>query len=61
MVADLVQHSNIAHTFIHDLESAFWVIIWVAFSYMSNLWSAADRSSFLNETMSPWVYLTSGG
>ncbi len=61
MVADLVQHSNIAHTFVHNLESTFWVIIWVAFSYMSNSWSAADHSSFLNETMSPRVYLTSGG
>jgi hypothetical protein len=61
MAADLVQHSNIAHTFVHDLESAFWVILWVAFSYMSNSWSTEDCSSFLNETMSPRVYHASGG
>ena len=61
MAADLVQHSNIIHTFIHDLESAFWVILWLAFSHMSNLWSTEDRSSFLNETMSPWVYGDSSG
>lgn len=61
MAADLVQHSNIIHTFVHDLESAFWVILWLAFSHMSNSWSTEDRSSFLNETMSPRVYGDSGG
>ncbi|KAI9456112.1 hypothetical protein BJY52DRAFT_1106829, partial [Lactarius psammicola] len=33
MVADLVQQSHTPHTFIHDLESAFWVILWIVFSH----------------------------
>ena len=61
MAADLIQHSNIAHTFVHDLELAFWVLLWLAFSCRPNSWSAEDRSSFLNETMSPRVYHSSGG
>lgn len=61
MAADLVEGTNIAHTFVHDLESAFWVILWVSLAYMSNSWSTEDRSSFLTQTMSPRVYNTSGG
>jgi len=61
MAANLVRQSNIAHTFVHDLESAFWVLLWVAFAFMPNTWSDVDRSSFLRETMSPRVYATSGG
>ena len=55
MVADLIQRLNIAHTFVHDLESTFWVLLWVTFAYMPNTWSDVDRSSFLRGTMSPRV------
>ncbi|KAI9436787.1 hypothetical protein BJY52DRAFT_1130340, partial [Lactarius psammicola] len=34
MAADLVQRSSIPHTFIHNLESAFWVMLWVVILYM---------------------------
>ena len=61
MAANLVQQSNIAHTFVHDLKSTFWVLLWVAFTYMPNTWSDVDHSSFLRETMSPRVYATSRG
>ncbi|KAI9446708.1 hypothetical protein H4582DRAFT_1804459, partial [Lactarius indigo] len=29
MTADLIQESSIPHTFVHDLESTFWVMIWI--------------------------------
>ncbi|KAN0128175.1 hypothetical protein V8E53_014027, partial [Lactarius tabidus] len=61
MVADLVQHSNVRHTFVHDLELAFWVLLWLMFSCMPNSWNTEDCSSFLNETMSPPVYCASSG
>ena len=43
MVADLIQRLNIAHTFVHDLKSTFWVLLWVTFAYMPNTWSDVDR------------------
>ncbi len=61
MAADLVQRSSIPHTFIHDLESAFWVMLWVVILYMPSSWDIGDRSYFLKETMSPRVYDNSGG
>ena len=61
MAADLVQRSSIPHTFIHDLESAFWVMLWVVILYMPSSWDIGDRLYFLKETMSPRVYDNSGG
>jgi hypothetical protein len=61
MAADLVQQSSTAHTFIHDLESAFWVMHWVVLLYLKTTWNDANRSSFLKEMMSPRVYKSSGG
>ncbi|KAF8270304.1 hypothetical protein EI94DRAFT_1439202, partial [Lactarius quietus] len=34
MAAALIKEANIAHTFVHDLESAFWVVLWMALSFM---------------------------
>ncbi|KAF8271223.1 hypothetical protein EI94DRAFT_1497197, partial [Lactarius quietus] len=34
MTAALIKEANITHTFVHDLESAFWVVLWMALSYM---------------------------
>jgi len=61
MAADLVQRSTTPHTFVHDLESAFWVMFWIVLSYMPSSWEAGERSSFLRETMSPRVYHNTGG
>lgn len=61
MAADLVQSSTIPHSFVHDLESAFWVLVWVAVSFMQGNWSAEEVSSFLRDTMSPRAYNSSGG
>jgi hypothetical protein len=46
---------------VHDLESAFWVLVWMAVSFMRGNWSTEEVSSFLKETMSPRVYNLSGG
>ena len=61
MAADLIQDSSIPHTFVHDLESVFWVLIWVVVSYMPTTWDNGEHSSFLKETMCPKVYGTRGG
>ncbi|KAI9448818.1 hypothetical protein BJY52DRAFT_1228126 [Lactarius psammicola] len=61
MATDLVQRSSIPHTFIHNLESIFWVMFWIVLSYMPSFWNKVDHLSFLKETMSPRVYHDSGG
>ena len=61
MEADLVWQSHIPHNFIHNLESAFWVLLWAALSYRPTTWKAEERSSFLKETMNPRIYNNSGG
>jgi hypothetical protein len=61
MAADLTENSSIPHTYVHDLESVFWVLIWVVVSYIPTAWEINERSSFLKETMCPKVYGDSGG
>lgn len=61
MAAALVENSKLPHTLEHDLESFFWVLVWVVVSYMPTSMDEAARSSFLKETMSPKVYLKRGG
>jgi Fungal protein kinase len=57
MAAALMEsNNNIAHTFVHDLESFFWVLLWIILTRVGCSWDQRDRSSFLNETMSPKVY-----
>lgn len=61
MAANLVESSGIKQTFIHDLESFFWVLLWIALNYAKTTWTIEKRSSFLATTFSPDVYLLPGG
>lgn len=61
MAADLVESSDIPHTLHHDLESIFWVLLWIILTRVPTSWSDDARSSFINETMSPIVYSHTGG
>jgi serine/threonine protein kinase len=61
MAADLVHAPNTPHLPMHDLESAFWILMWIALTYMHSNWSVGTRSSFIKETMNPKVFVSSGG
>ncbi|KAI9454523.1 hypothetical protein F5148DRAFT_1288603 [Russula earlei] len=61
MAADLIENSSIRQTFVHDLESAFWVMLWVTISHLPSSWEASRRSSFLDNIMNPRVCGNSGG
>ena len=61
MAALLVKAPDIPHTPIYDLESAFWVLMWVALTYTQTNWSVGLRSSFIKETMNPRVFMGSRG
>lgn len=61
MAADLVESSKIPHKLEHDLESFFWVILWIVMTRVPNNWTDEARASLINNTMSPRVYSHSGG
>jgi len=56
MAADLVECHNTRQTFVHNLESFFWVLLWIVLTKVQTSWTDERRSSFLKGTMSPRVY-----
>jgi Fungal protein kinase len=56
MAADLVRSSDIQHTFIQDLESFFWVLIWIVVTQVKSSWDDEMRTEFLEVTMRPKFY-----
>src|SRR6266849_1953782 len=61
MAADLVERSDIPQTFVHDLESFFWVLLWVVLTRVKTSWTEEQVSNFINGTMNPKVYADYGG
>jgi len=61
MAADIVASPHISHTFIHNVESAFWVLLWMACAYTPTSWDIGHCSSFMKDTISPRVFLDTGG
>ena len=61
MAAELTVNPSILHTPEHDLESVFWVLLWVTLLYMSNTWNSSSFSSTVNDIMNPKVYSGRGG
>ena len=57
VAADLVECRNTPRqTFVHDLESFFWVLLWIVLTEVRTSWTDERRSSFLKGTMSPEVH-----
>jgi hypothetical protein len=61
MAANLVESSEIPQTVEHDLESFFWVILWIVMTRVPTNWTDEARSILINDTMSPKVYYHTGG
>jgi hypothetical protein len=61
MAADLVMNPRITQTEEHDLESVFWILLWMCLSYMKTTMPPGLRADILNNTMSPRVHDGSGG
>jgi hypothetical protein len=38
MAADLVEPANVPQTFVHDIESAFWLLLWMVLKYRETRW-----------------------
>lgn len=61
MAADLVMDPKIPQTVEHDIESIFWVLLWLCFLYMDSDMVKAHLTSIIKETMSPLVYSDRAG
>ena len=61
MAGDLIKDPRTPQTEVHDLESFYWVLLWICLSYMKTNKDHGARSSIINGTMSPRVYEDTGG
>ena len=61
MAADLIENPKVIQTFIHDIESAFLVLLWVATHYVTPNTELQVLSSFINSVFNPQVFRSSGG
>jgi hypothetical protein len=48
MAADLIKDPTISQTFVHDLESAFYVMFWLSLKYLPNSYAPSKRGSVLS-------------
>jgi Fungal protein kinase len=61
MAGDLVKApTQTRQTVTHDLESFFWVLMWVVTKTVKTNWMIGEHSSFLKHTMSPEVFGSNG-
>lgn len=56
MAADLVANPKINHTFIHDLESAYYVVFWLSIRLLPNSWNPSKRGSIINTVFNPSTF-----
>ncbi|KAI0267892.1 hypothetical protein BGY98DRAFT_1022397 [Russula aff. rugulosa BPL654] len=61
MAADLVEDPTIQQTFAHDLESFFWLLLWMVLKYMETSWEEGRRSHFLKTIFTPELDKVKGG
>jgi serine/threonine protein kinase len=53
MAADLVSDPGISQTFVHDLESAFYVMYWLSLKYLPSSYPPSIRGQILAEVFNP--------
>jgi serine/threonine protein kinase len=53
MAADLIANPKISQTFVHDLESAFYVMFWLSLKYLPNSYGPSKRGSVLSSVFNP--------
>lgn len=53
MAGDLVYRPGTPQTFLHDLESAFWVLLYLTLLYVETTYNPEERSSIIQQTMNP--------
>ena len=54
-MAELVESSNKPHALVHDLESFFWVLLWIVLTQVKSNLTDKERTGYLNQ-MRPTFY-----
>ena len=58
---DIVHDPNTPHTVDHDLESFFWVLLWIVATRVKTNMDENEHSNLVNGTMCPKITGGSGG
>jgi hypothetical protein len=61
MSVALVKSKEALHTFVDDLESIFYIILWLSVMYSANSMSPASCTSFIQSFLDPEQFEGTGG
>ena len=61
MSAALVKSKEAPHTFVDNLESIFYVILWLSVMYLANSMLPASHTSFIQSVLDPKQFEGVGG
>ena len=61
MAVDLVEDPTICQMFVHNIESAFFLLLWMSIHFVKSSWDEARCSNFINSIFQPQVFGGSGG
>ena len=57
----LVKNKEALHTFVNDLESIFYAILWLSVMYSPNSLSPAEHTAFIKSVLDPEQFDSTGG
>jgi hypothetical protein len=60
MAADLIADPKMNHTFVHDLESAYYLVFWLSIRFLPNSWSPGDCVMAMHHLFNPVAFLDKG-
>jgi hypothetical protein len=60
MAADLIADPKMNHTFVHDLESAYYLIFWLSIKFLPNSWTPNDRAMVMHNLFNPVAFPDKG-
>ena len=61
IAAELIDDPNTPHSFVHDLESAYYILLNHSVHYMEHSWTLARVSNFIKDTLDLRRYDGEGG
>jgi hypothetical protein len=60
MAADLIADPKMNHTFVHDLESAYYLVFWLSIRFLPNSWSPEDHVMVMHRLFNPVAFPDKG-
>jgi hypothetical protein len=60
MAADLIADPKMNHTFVHDLESAYYLVFWLSIKFLPNSWTPHDHAMVRHNLFNPVAFPDKG-